>query len=154
MAGDPQLTPEAAKQPEGPKQKQKPSSAVRVAVEVRKAASELAEFGLAIRSLGLASWTFGVAFAGAAIGLRFLNGVDMGTPEFMACFVFAGLLVVFGVGVYYLESRGYVRLVSDLAEKKDWTALANESGTNHTPSVNGEHSPAPALGGSPPAEGA
>ena len=101
-----------------------PSSAVRVAIEVKEAAAELVKFGYAIRSLGLASWTLGVGFAAAAMGLRFLNEADMAAPEFISCFVFASLLVIFGIVIYVLESRGYVKLVSEIAEK-DWAELGH-----------------------------
>jgi hypothetical protein len=97
-----------------------PSSAVRVAIEVKQAAAEFVEFGHSIRSLGLASWTLGVGFAAAAMGLRFLNGSDMATPEFISCFVFASLLVIFGIVVYIMESRGYVKLVTEIAGR-EWT---------------------------------
>ncbi|HCU97673.1 MAG TPA: hypothetical protein DHU96_35185 [Actinobacteria bacterium] len=91
---------------------------MRVAVEVRNAAAELMLFGHSVRSLGLASWTLGVGFAVTAVGLRFLNGTDMAAPEFVACFVFASLLVAFGIVVYILESRGYLKLVSEIAVKR------------------------------------
>jgi hypothetical protein len=88
---------------------------VLTAIEVRNAAGELVRFGHAIRSLGLGSWSIGVGFAAAAVGLRFLNGKDMAAPEFVSCIVFASLLVLSGIVLYILESRGYLKLVSEIA---------------------------------------
>ncbi len=137
MAGD-----QAQKPADG---EQLRSSVVRVAVEVKEAAAELAEFGYAIRSLGLASWTFGVGFAATAIGLRFVDKSDMEAPEFVSCFIFASLLVIFGILVYILESRGYVRLVSEIAEK-EWPDLNLQLGDSK---ANGQASQIPPA---PPAD--
>jgi hypothetical protein len=101
---------------------------VRLAVEVRNAAAVLVRFSRAVKSLGFASWSLGVGFAGLALGLRFVNGADMAAPEFVACFVFASLLVVFGTVVYIMEARGYISLVADIAGKDlselNWQELA------------------------------
>jgi hypothetical protein len=97
-------------------QKPRPSSAVRAAIEVKTAAVQLVKFAAVIKSLGLASWSLGISFAGAAVGLRFLNGKDMAAPEFMACFAFGGVLVIFGFVIYFLESQGYVKLISEIAD--------------------------------------
>lgn len=84
----------------------------------RNAVDELLRFAHAARSLGLASWGFGIAFAGVAVGLRFWRTTDMAEPEFVSCIVFASLLVLAGYCLYVLESRGYVRLVSEFAVNK------------------------------------
>jgi hypothetical protein len=101
--------------PDGLKKRQ-PSSAVRAAIEVKQAAAQLVKFARIVQSIGLASWSLGIAFAGAAVGLRFLNGKDMAPPEFMACFVFAGLLVASGFIAYFLESQGYIKLISEIGD--------------------------------------
>jgi hypothetical protein len=109
--------------------KRRPSSAVRAAVEIKTAAVQLVKFANVIKSLGLASWSLGISFAGAAIGLRFLNGKDMAAPEFMACFVFGGVLVVFGFVIYFLESQGYVKLISEIADAAlDELGLGSDNG--------------------------
>jgi hypothetical protein len=84
----------------------------------RNAVDELLRFAYAARSLGLASWGFGIVFAGAAVGLRFWKATDLAEPEFVSCIVFASLLVLGGYCLYVLESRGYVKLVSEFAVKK------------------------------------
>jgi hypothetical protein len=117
-------------------EKSRPSSAVRAAIEVKQAAAQLVKFASIVQSIGLASWSLGIAFAGAAVGLRFLNGKDMAAPEFMACFVFAGVLVLSGFICYYLESQGYVRLISEIGD-----AAAKELGLgsdNHEVGANGQ----------------
>ena len=88
------------------------SYTVVTALAFRNATDELVRFAYAARSLGLASWGFGIVFAGVAVGLRFCVASDMAAPEFVACMVFASLLVVGGYCLYVLESRGYVKLVS------------------------------------------
>lgn len=95
-----------------------PADIIRVALAFKKAVDELVRLAHASRSLGLISWSTGVVFAGTAVGLRFVQSTDMATPEFVSCFVFASLLVLFGIVVYVLESRGYVKLVSQIALKK------------------------------------
>jgi len=94
------------------------SYTVVTALAFRNATDELVRFAYAARSLGLASWGFGIVFAGVAVGLRFCVASDMAAPEFVACMVFASLLVVGGYCLYVLESRGYVKLVSEFAVKK------------------------------------
>jgi hypothetical protein len=59
----------------------------------------------------------GVDFACLAMGLRFLNGKDMQAPEFISCFVLASLLVAFGIVLYVMESRGYIKRGSVIAPK-------------------------------------
>lgn len=124
-------------------EKRRPSSAVRAVLEVKTAALQLVKFANVIKSLGLASWSLGISFAGAAVGLRFLNGKDMAAPEFMACFVFGGVLVVFGFVVYFLESQGYVKLISDIAD-----AALDELGQgsdNHVASAERQDHQAPTV---------
>lgn len=94
------------------------SYTVVTALAFRNAADELLRFAHAARSLGLASWGFGIVFAGVAVGLRFWIATDMAGPEFVSCIVFASLLVLGGYCLYVLESRGYVKLVSEFAVKK------------------------------------
>jgi hypothetical protein len=95
-----------------------PTDIVRVALAFKKAVDELVRLAHASRSLGLVSWSTGVVFAGTAVGLRFVRAKDMAAPEFVSCIVFASLLVLFGIAVYILESRGYVKLVSQIAVKQ------------------------------------
>lgn len=94
------------------------SYTVVTALAFRNATDELVRFAYAARSLGLASWGFGIVFAGVAVGLRFCVASDMAEPEFVACMGFASLLVVGGYCLYVLESRGYVKLVSEFAVVK------------------------------------
>jgi hypothetical protein len=94
------------------------SYTVVTALAFRNATDELVRFAYAARSLGLASWGFGIVFAGVAVGLRFCVASDMAAPEFVACMVFASLLVLGGYCLYVLESRGYVKLVSEFAVKQ------------------------------------
>jgi hypothetical protein len=95
-----------------------PDDIIRIALAFKKAVDELVRLAHASRSLGLLSWSTGVVFAGTAVGLRFVKATDMAAPEFVSCFVFASLLVLFGIVVYVLESRGWVKLVSQIAVKK------------------------------------
>jgi hypothetical protein len=88
------------------------------ALAFRNAVDELVRFAYAARSLGLASWGFGIVFAGVAVVLRFWKATDMGEPEFVSCIVFATMLVLGGYCLYVLESRGYVKLVSEFAVKE------------------------------------
>jgi len=103
---------------------QETSLTVVTALAFRNAVDELLRFAHAARSLGLASWGFGIVFAGVAVGLRFWKVTDMAEPEFVSCIVFATLLVLGGYCLYVLESRGYVKLVSEFAVKKP-DAIAN-----------------------------
>ena len=112
------------------------SSSEAVAIEVKNAAAVLVDYGRVIKSLGLASWSLGIAFAGCAVGLRFLDAGDMEAPEFIACFVFAALLVAFGIVIYVLESQGYVKMITEIAPAH-WPGL---------PAAPGDE----AAGGAPP----
>jgi hypothetical protein len=126
MTGDTTTTPTGGQLPAGNGSGKPPaetggenlSTPVRMAVEARNAAAQLVKFGHGVRSLGLASWSLGISFAAAAMALRFLNEADMEAPEFVSCFVFASLLVLFGIVVYILESRGHIKLVSEIAVKQ------------------------------------
>ena len=91
---------------------------VLTALAFRNATDELLRFAHAARSLGLASWGFGIVFAGVAIGMRFWIPSDMAEPEFVSCFIFASVLVLGGYCLYVMESRGYIKLVSEFAVKK------------------------------------
>ena len=97
---------------------QETSHTVVTTLAFRNAVDELVRFAHAARSLGLASWAFGIVFAAVAVGLRFWKATDMAEPEFVSCIVFATLLVLGGSCLYVLESRGYVKLVSEFAVKK------------------------------------
>jgi hypothetical protein len=101
---------------------------VRVALAFKTAVDELVRLARSSRSLGLASWGAGIVFAGVAVGLRFVTAADMEAPEFISCFVFAALLVVFGIVVYIMESRGYVKLVSEIAVKRPGEPAHRELG--------------------------
>ena len=115
-------------------EKPRPSSAVRAAIEVKQAALQLVKYANVVQSIGLASWSLGIAFAGAAVGLRFLNGKDMAAPEFMACFVFAGVLVLSGFICYFLESQGYIKVISEIGD----AALKELESDNHEAGMNGQ----------------
>jgi hypothetical protein len=94
------------------------SHIVLTALAFKKAVDELVRFAHAAKSLGLASWGSGIVFAGVAVGLHFWKVTDMAEPEFVSCMVFSSVLVLGGFCLYILESRGYVKLVSEFAVKK------------------------------------
>jgi hypothetical protein len=97
--------------------KPKPDDSVWAILGFRNAGDQVARFAKSTRSLGLASWCFGISFAAAAVGLRFWSAADMTASEFVSTIVFAALLVVGGYCMYVLESRGYVRLVSEIVTR-------------------------------------
>ena len=109
--------PDGGAQPPSEAKKPEPDDSVWAALGFRNAGEEVVRFAKATRSLGLASWGFGITFAAAAVGLRFWSAADMTASEFISCVVFASLLVVGGYCLYVLESRGYVKLVSEIAVK-------------------------------------
>lgn len=91
---------------------------IRGLLDFRKAVVELLDFARNVGSLGLLSWSFGIVFAGTAVGLRFVNGQDIGAPEFVSCLVFASILVLGGFLLFFLESQGRIKLVAENAVRQ------------------------------------
>jgi hypothetical protein len=149
----------AGGEPAPAQRKPEANDSIRVMLVFQKCADELVAFAHSTRSLGLASWVFGIAFAGTAVGLRFWSAADMTASEFISCVVFASLLVLGGYFLYVMESRGYVKLVSEIAVRNVIEQPTGELPGGSQP--NGAHAaPAPtdvapgSMGGTPGPMGA